>query len=74
MFRVLTRIKNAFLYKQGVHFFLAEITIARNFVYNRNPLAIGDMVSISPNVTKDVPPYTIVAGNLTRKIKDIKKE
>lgn len=151
MFRVLTRIKNALLYKQGVHFpfskvrawslrklghhvgkdvyFPADITITQNFVKDRGSLYIGDRVSIAPGViltltshpnaskirteisykpseirieddvwigagaiilngitigegaivgagsvvTHDVEPYTIVAGNPARKIKDVKK-
>lgn len=69
----LIRAKNAFLYKQGVHFpyskvrvwalrklghyvgeevyFPADITITQNFVHNRGELSIGNRVSIGPNVT-----------------------
>lgn len=143
------RIRNALLYKVGVHFpynpvriwamrrlgytigeqvyIAGDLTITQNFTENRGTLSIGDRVSIAPCViltlishanasairqyipirrggvrieddcwigagaiilngvtigkgsvvgagavvTKDVAPYTIVAGNPARKIKDI---
>ncbi len=143
------RIKNALLYKVGVHFpynpvriealrrlgytvgeqvyIAGDLTITQNFTENRGTLTIGNRVSIAPCViltlishanasairkyipvrrggvrieddcwigagaiilngvtigkgsvvgagavvTKDVAPYTIVAGNPARKIKDI---
>ena len=145
------RVKNALLYKVGVHFpynpirvrsmrrlgysvgnqvyIASDITITQNFVYNRGTLEIGDRVSIAPRViitlishanssqmrkylpirggvkigndcwigagaiilngitigdgavvgagaivTKDVEPYTIVAGNPAHKIKEIQTE
>lgn len=147
------RVKNALLYKQGVHFpynkvriwamrqlghkigesvyIASDVVITQNFVYDRGSLYVGDRVSIAPRVTlvlashpnashirsvivgggkntirikndvwigantiilngvtlgegaiigagsvvtKDVPPYTIVAGNPAKEIRKIQIE